>query len=80
MTLRSLGGVGVSDESYGMILTPIITAKVPRELHLILSRDLSNEWDLSGLLEIFGKEQALQEKLHPSQTQRLVKQGITKYK
>ena len=62
VTVRSLRGVGVSDESYGTILTPIITAKVPRELHLILSRDLSNEWDLSGLLDISGKEQALQEK------------------
>ena len=61
-TVRSLRGVGVSDESYGTILTPIIMAKVPSELRLILSRDLSDEWDLSGLLDIFGKELALREK------------------
>ena len=61
-TVRSLRGVGVSDESYGTILTPVIMAKVPSELRLILSRDLSEEWDLSGLLEIFGKELALREK------------------
>ena len=61
-TVRSLRGVGVSEDNYGTILTPIIMAKVPSELRIIISRNLSEEWDLTGVLENFGKELALREK------------------
>ena len=52
-TVRSLREVGVSDESYGTILTPIIMTKVPSELRLILSRDPSDEWDIVGIALVF---------------------------
>ena len=61
-TVRSLRGMGVSTESYATVLTPNIMSKIPLELRLLISRKLSNDWDLDGLLEHFGEELALREK------------------
>ena len=40
--IRSLQGIGVSSETYGTFLTPVIIAKIPQELRLILSRGMTN--------------------------------------
>ena len=37
-------------------------SKIPQELRLLLSRYLSGEWDLEGLLYYFGEELNLREK------------------
>ena len=61
-TVRSLRGIGITTEHYSVFLTPIIMKKIPPELRLLLSRKLSNEWDLNGLLKALGEELALREK------------------
>ena len=40
--IRSLQGIGVSSETYGTFLTPVIIPKIPQELRLILSRGMTN--------------------------------------
>ena len=40
---RSLQGIGISTDTYGTFLTPVIMAKIPQELRLILSRGMSDE-------------------------------------
>ena len=61
-TVRSLRGMKVSTESYATVLTPNIMSKIPLELRLLISRKLTNDWDLEGLLEHLGEELALREK------------------
>ena len=61
-TVRSLKGIGIAPSSYQTILAPMIMAKIPQELRLIISRRLSNKWDLQGILKEFGEELSLREK------------------
>ena len=61
-TVRSLTGIGISAESYGTLLTPIIMSKIPPEMRLLVSRKLKDEWDLSGTLKVLGEEISLREK------------------
>ena len=60
--VRSLKGIGISTESYGTLLTPIIMSKIPPEMRLLVSRKLTDEWDLKGTLKILGEEISLREK------------------
>ena len=60
--VRTLTGIGESMESYRTLLTPIIMKKIPTDLPLMLSQELSDEWDLQGVLKAFGKELNLREK------------------
>ena len=61
-TVRSLKGIGITTESYGTLLTPIIMSKIPPEMRLLVSRQLKDEWDLDGTLKILGEELSLREK------------------
>ena len=61
-TVRSLKGIGIAPSSYQTILAPMIMAKIPQELRLIISRKFSNKWDLQGILKEFGEELSLREK------------------
>ena len=61
-TVRSLNGIGILQDTYGTFLTPTIMAKLPKELRLIISRKLSDEWDLKSLLTFFREELQLREK------------------
>ena len=54
--VRSLQGIGISIDTYGTFLTPVIMAKIPQESRLILSRGMSDEWDLDTLLKSFAEE------------------------
>ena len=49
--VRGLQALGVKSEHYGTLLIPIITSKIPEELWLILSRQISKEnWNLDEIL------------------------------
>ena len=61
-TVRSLKGIGIAPSSCQTILAPMIMAKIPQELRLIISRKLSNKWDLQGIFKEFGEELSLREK------------------
>ena len=41
---------------HGTFLTPVIMAKIPQELRLILSRGMSDEWDLDTVMKSFAEE------------------------
>ena len=60
--IRSLQGIGVSSETYGTFLTPVIMAKIPQELRLILSRGMSDEWDLDTVMKSFAEELQIRER------------------
>ena len=52
-TLRSMGA---PMSSYSIVLTKVIKSKLPQDLRLLISKKLSNEWDLDGLLKHVGEE------------------------
>jgi hypothetical protein len=55
--VRGLKALGVTAESYGGLLAPILLTKLPAEIRLIVSRGLSEEdWDLVRMLEIIEAE------------------------
>ena len=61
--VRSLRNVGVSPDTYGSFLAPVVMSKIPEELRIIITRDLpSGEWKLEPLLKIFNTELQLREK------------------
>jgi len=55
--VRGLESLGVTAESYGILLLPIIMAKIPREITLRVARKTSEDiWDFNDILEIIRKE------------------------
>ena len=63
--VRSLDAIGMSSETYGSFLTPVIMTKLPQELRIAISRNLKNEnWDLKAVLEGFRVELQIREKCH----------------
>ena len=62
--VRSLQNLGISAEMYGSLLIPIMLAKIPKELKLIISRDMKEEtWDFEQLLANFKSELEAGEKI-----------------
>lgn len=69
---RSLKSLGVTAESYGSLLSPVLLNKLPSEVRLIVSREVpENEWGLDKLMEMVGKELEARERIatNSSQTQ-----------
>ena len=55
--VRSLESLGVKANIYGSLLVPIITNRLPHQLKLVASRNLSSDlWDLTELLKIMKLE------------------------
>ena len=55
--VRSFKSLDVGSETYGGLLCPVLVAKLPLELQLIVSRKLSEEdWNLDELLRIIEEE------------------------
>ena len=57
--VRNLQGTGITSETYGTFLTPVIMGKLPQDLRLTLSRKLCEGWDLNSLLKALGTELTL---------------------
>ena len=54
---RGLESLGVTTESYGQLLIPIIMSKLPNEIRLQISRNTDKEkWEIQELLELIRKE------------------------
>lgn len=52
--VRSLQNLGISSESYGSLLIPVIVNKLPEELQLVISRKLEKgSWDVEKFMEEF---------------------------
>ena len=55
--VRGLRSLGVLSESYGGLLSSIIMSKLPQELRLIISGELTDrEWDLDSIMSIIERE------------------------
>ena len=55
--VRSLEGLGVTPEQFGIILTPIIVSRLPEEVRMEWSRDcVKKEGDLEYLMKFLDKE------------------------
>ena len=67
--VRSLKALGVSASSYGRLLSPILMSRLPSDLHLIVSRELSeDEWDVEVVMEMSGERSKLESaRLEPQQ-------------
>ena len=56
-SIRNLKSLGISPTSYGSLLTPMLTEKLPPELRMIIARKFTNNiWDLEELLIYFKEE------------------------
>ena len=52
-----LNSLGIEDASYGAILSPVLVAKLPPDLRLIVSRKVSgSNLDIDALLSTFEQE------------------------
>jgi hypothetical protein len=62
--IRSLKSLGVEAASYGAMLSSVLLAKLPPDLRLIVSRDVSSDAELSmeNLLKLFEKELVARER------------------
>ena len=61
--IRSLEGLGIHGDQYGVVLTPVILSRLPQEIRLEWSRESSgHEGDLKFLLTFLQKEIQLRER------------------
>ena len=63
--VTSLKGIGTEPGSYGTFITPLLIAKLPEELRILIARNLDSHedtWRLEEVLPLFGKEVQLREK------------------
>ncbi|XP_011408081.1 PREDICTED: uncharacterized protein LOC105315219 [Amphimedon queenslandica] len=55
--IRGLKALGVDSESYGSLLSSVLVKKLPTEMQLLISRQLSSDdWTLVSLMETLVKE------------------------
>ena len=55
--VRSLRSLGVDDNNYGSLLTPIIMERLPHQMKLIVSRQMGDDtWNLTQLLTLIQEE------------------------
>ena len=55
--VRGLRALGVASESYGGLLTSILMNKLPPEVRLIISRDLTEDrWDMEKVMKMISRE------------------------
>ena len=55
--VRGLKALGVPSESYGSLLSSVLMNKVPQEVRLIISREVTGgDWELDRLLAIMHQE------------------------
>ena len=55
--VRSLRSLGIPSSSYGSLLSSIFMTKLPQELRVIVSREITNdEWDLDSIMKTVEKE------------------------
>ena len=70
--VRSLNSLGVTSDSYGNLLSPVLLNKLPPELRLIVSHEVSeSDWSLDALMKAIVQEIEARERAttHSSQGQ-----------
>ena len=68
--IQGLQSLGVSQSSYGALLSPVILAKLPQETRIIIGRKVaSDQWELGPILEALLAEIQAREKAGCNTTQ-----------
>ena len=68
--MRCLELIGIEANTYGALLLPVLLAKLPQDLHLIVSRKVSDSnLNIGVLLEMFEQEPMARERATPQHTQ-----------
>ena len=71
--VRSLRSLGIEAASYGALLSPVLLAKLPPYLRLIVSRKVSDSnLDMDTLLSTFEEQLTARERANPQLTRRAV--------
>ena len=66
--ISSLKSLGVNSETYGSLLSPVLLSKLPADVRLIASREISEEdWNLDTLLGVIERETVAREHIGTSQ-------------
>ena len=74
--VRGLKSLGVESSSYGSLLLSVLLQKLPSELRLVLSREVSEaDWNLDELLKQLEREIEARERAAMSTSQTVKKQG-----
>ena len=74
--VRGLKSLGVESSSYGSLLLSVLLQKLPSELCLVLSREVSEaDWNLNELLKQLEREIEARERAAMSTSQTVKKQG-----
>lgn len=69
--MRSLKSLGIESASYGALLSPVILAKLPPDLRLIVSRKVSDSnLDMDTLLSTFEEELTVRERVNSQLSRR----------
>ena len=66
--IRGLRALGVPAESYGGLLTSVLMNKLPPEIRLIVSREMTGRWDLDRVMRVFEQEIDARERASASST------------
>ena len=53
--VQGLRSLGVAPELYGALLSPVIMKKLPQELRVIISRKVTDQWNLNPILGSFSR-------------------------
>ena len=66
--IRSLKSLDVGSDTYGGLLCPVLVARLPPELQLIVSRNISeDDWNLDEILRVVEEELVARERVTLSQ-------------
>ena len=60
--VRSLEALGVGSDSYGSLLSPVLVKKLPNELRLMVSREISGDRELKSIMKILSGELEVRER------------------
>ena len=64
--IRSLHSLGISSDTYGSLLSPVLLTKLPLDMHLIISREVGDSnLDMDKLLKSFNQELSARERANP---------------
>jgi hypothetical protein len=77
--VRSLRSLGVGSDAYGTVLCPVLLAKLPADLQLIISRKVSeSDWNLDPLMEAVEEEITARERIGGSQVRHPTRKNDSK--
>ena len=64
--IRSLQSLGISPDTYGSLLSPVLLSKLPPDMRLIISREVgSSSLNMDSLLKKFSQELSARERANP---------------